>query len=125
MAIIPNDRVHIEIDTQSTSTTTGALVVAGGQGLTGNLNIGGNLSVVGQVDLSGVDELPIGPGAAAFAATLTNPTVVAVTDHDDYAQIAHQNQSNAVNASTDIIMYTNNGTDSACLLYTSPSPRDS
>lgn len=113
MAIIPNDRVHIEIATQSTSTTTGALVVAGGQGLTGNLNIGGNLSVVGQVDLSGVDELPIGPGAAAFAATLTNPTVVAVTDHDDYAQIAHQNQSNAVNASTDIIMYTNNGTDSA------------
>jgi hypothetical protein len=113
MEIIPNDRVHIEIDTQSTSTTTGALVVAGGQGLTGNLNIGGNLSVVGQVDLSGVDELPIGPGAAAFAATLTNPTVVAVTDHDDYAQIAHQNQSNAANASTDIIMYTNNGTDSA------------
>jgi hypothetical protein len=113
MAIIPNDRVHIEIDTQSTSTTTGALVVAGGQGLTGNLNIGGNLSVVGQADLSGVDVLPIGPGASTFAATLTNPTVVAVTDHDDYAQIAHQNQSNAANASTDIIMYTNNGTDDA------------
>ena len=63
--------------------------------------------------LSGVDVLPIGPGAKTFADTLTNPTVVAVTNHNDYAQIAHQNQSAAVNASTDIIMYTNNGTDLA------------
>jgi hypothetical protein len=113
MAILPNEMVHIEIETESTSSTTGALVVAGGIGSAGNVNIAGDLNVVGQVDLSGVDELPIGPGAAAFAATLTNPTVVAVTNHDDYAQIAHQNTNASANASTDIIMYTNNGTDDA------------
>ena len=113
MSIIPDDRVHIEIDTESTSSVTGALTVAGGIGLTGNLNIGGDLAVVGQVDFSGVDTLPIGPGAAAFADTLTNPTVVAVTNHSNYAQIAHQNKSNAIAASTDIIMYPDNGGDGA------------
>lgn len=111
MEIIQDTSVSIEINTQSTSPTTGALVVAGGVGLTGNQNVGGNLSVVGQVDFSGVETLPIGPGAKDFSLVLTNPTVVAVTDHDGYAQIAHQNQNNGVTASTDIIMYPDNGED--------------
>jgi cytoskeletal protein CcmA (bactofilin family) len=113
MTIFPDEKVHIEIDSPSTSSTTGALTVVGGVGIQGDMNLEGNLDVNGQVDLSGVDVLPIGPGASTFAATLTNPTIVAVTDHDDYAQIAHQNISAAANASTDIIMYTNNGTDAA------------
>jgi len=113
MTIFPDRNVHIEIPTPSTSSTTGALTVVGGVGIQGDINIEGNLDVNGQVDLSGVEVLPIGPGAKTFADTLTNPTVVAVTNHNDYAQIAHQNQSAAANASTDIIMYTNNGTDLA------------
>ena len=113
MTIFPDERVHIEIDSPSTSSTTGALTVVGGVGIQGDLNLEGNLDVNGQVDLSGVDVLPIGPGAATFAESLTNPTVVAVTSHNDYAQIAHQNTSNGSNASTDIIMYPNNGADDA------------
>tara|TARA_B100000073_G_scaffold254029_1_gene214016 strand:- start:4776 stop:5675 length:900 start_codon:yes stop_codon:yes gene_type:complete len=34
-------------ETQSTSTTTGALVISGGVGLAKNLNVGGNLSIAG------------------------------------------------------------------------------
>ena len=113
MTIFPDRNVHIEIPTPSTSSTTGALTVVGGVGIQGDINIEGNLDVNGQVDFSGVETLPVGPGAATFAATLTNPTIVAVTNHNDYAQIAHQNISAAANASTDIIMYTNNGTDLA------------
>jgi cytoskeletal protein CcmA (bactofilin family) len=113
MTIFPDERVHIEIDSPSTSSTTGALTVVGGVGIQGDLNLEGNLDVNGQVDLSGVDVLPIGPGAGTFAESLTNPTVVAVTSHNDYAQIAHQNTSNGANASTDIIMYPNNGADDA------------
>jgi hypothetical protein len=113
MKIWPDVTVGIAISTASTSPTTGALTVAGGAGIQGAVNIGGNLSVVGQVDFSGVDTLPIGPGATTFAATLTNPTVVAVTEHDNYAQIAHQNLSNAASASTDVIMYPDNGADGA------------
>ena len=113
MTIFPDENVHIEIDTPSTSSTTGALTVVGGVGIQGDVNIEGDLDVDGQVDLSGVDVLPIGPGAKAFADTLTNPTVVAVTSHNDYAQIAHQNTNSGANASTDVIMYPNNGADDA------------
>jgi hypothetical protein len=113
MTIFPDENVHIEIDTPSVSSTTGALTVVGGVGIQGDINIEGNLDVDGQVDLSGVEVLPIGPGAKTFADTLTNPTVVAVTSHNDYAQIAHQNTNDGANASTDIIMYPNNGADDA------------
>jgi hypothetical protein len=53
MVIIPGVQVHIEVDTESTSVTTGALRVAGGMGLTGNLNVGGNVSIVGAITLLG------------------------------------------------------------------------
>jgi hypothetical protein len=55
--------------------------------------------------------LYLGTDAATFAAGLTNPAAVFQTSAPDYAQIAFRNTSNAVNASTDIIMYTNDGTD--------------
>jgi hypothetical protein len=45
MLIMPDEQVHIEIPTASTSNTTGALRVGGGLGLTGNLYMGGNLVV--------------------------------------------------------------------------------
>jgi fibronectin-binding autotransporter adhesin len=111
MEITPNENVHIEISTQSTSSTTGALTVNGGIGLAGNLNVAGDLDVNGDVDFSGVDHLPIGANAFAFSETLTNPVITAVADKDDYQQIAFKNESNHPNASTDFIAYANNGTD--------------
>lgn len=53
MIIIPDEQVHIEIDTESTSTTTGALRVAGGMGITGNVNIGGDVNISGTISFSG------------------------------------------------------------------------
>jgi hypothetical protein len=53
MTIIPDTRVHIEIDTESTSTITGALTVAGGMGITGNVNIGGDVNINGTISFSG------------------------------------------------------------------------
>lgn len=113
MAIIPNQTVHIEIATESTSSTTGALVVAGGIGSAGNVNIAGDLDVNGTVDFSGVTTLPVGSNANVFLASLTNPVIVVDTNLNDYAQIAFQNRSANANASTDFIAYSNNGTDSA------------
>jgi hypothetical protein len=53
MVIIPGVQVHIEVPTESTSTTTGALRVAGGMGLSGNLNVGGNVTITGAISLLG------------------------------------------------------------------------
>lgn len=53
MTIIPDDRVHIEIPTQSTSTTTGALTVAGGLGVNGNVNVAGNVNIQGTIAFGG------------------------------------------------------------------------
>jgi len=111
MEITPDQNVHIEIATQSTSSTTGALTVNGGIGLAGNLNVAGDLDVNGDVDFSGVQHLPIGANAFTFSETLTNPVITAVADKDDYQQIAFKNESNHPNASTDFIAYADNGTD--------------
>jgi hypothetical protein len=43
MVIIPDERVHIEIATPSTSPTTGALTVVGGVGIQGDVNIAGDI----------------------------------------------------------------------------------
>jgi len=43
MVIIPDQRVHIEIPTPSTSPTTGALTVVGGVGIQGDVNIAGDI----------------------------------------------------------------------------------
>ena len=53
ITIDPGDRVHIEIPTQSTSTTTGALTVNGGVGIIGNMNVGGNVAITGTISLLG------------------------------------------------------------------------
>lgn len=113
MEITPNTNVHIEIATESTSSTTGALTVNGGLGIAGNLFMEGDLDVNGDVDFSGVQHLPIGAGAVAFADTLTNPVITAVADSADYQQISFKNLNSGVNASTDFIAYSNNGTDNA------------
>lgn len=53
MVIIPDQTVHVEIATESTSTTTGALVVAGGMGVTGDVNIGGDVNITGTISFTG------------------------------------------------------------------------
>ncbi len=45
--------VNIDDTTQSTSTSTGSLIVDGGVGIAKNLNVGGNLTVTGTTDLNG------------------------------------------------------------------------
>jgi hypothetical protein len=45
VTIIPDEYVHIEIPTPSTSPTTGALRIVGGVGIQGDLNMAGDLSV--------------------------------------------------------------------------------
>lgn len=53
MKIFPNEKVHVEISTQSTSPTTGAFTVVGGAGISGNLNVAGNQNIVGNVNIQG------------------------------------------------------------------------
>ena len=53
MTIIPDNRVHVEIATESTSATTGALTVAGGMGVQGNVNVAGNVAIVGNLTFGG------------------------------------------------------------------------
>lgn len=53
MEITPNQNVHIEIATQSTSPSTGALTVVGGVGTRGDLNVLGNVNVQGSQSIVG------------------------------------------------------------------------
>jgi len=53
MIIHPGQKVEIAIDTESSNTGTGALVVRGGLGLQGNLNVGGSVVIVGDITLQG------------------------------------------------------------------------
>lgn len=48
MSITPNQNVHIEIATASTSPSTGALTVVGGLGVQGDVNIAGNITFGGE-----------------------------------------------------------------------------
>ena len=107
MIIIPDDRVHIEIDTESTSATTGALTVVGGVGVTGDVNIAGDMTVLGNVDLQGVTKLPVGAGATAFetSAGLTDAVVIAAGNSDTYVQNALVNLGDGISSSADYIAY--------------------
>ena len=61
------------------------------------------------------DNIYLGSTAEAFATTaaLTNPNLVIAVTETDYAQIAFTNRSSNANASTDVILYTNNGNDAS------------
>ena len=111
ITIIPDTRVHIEIDTNSTSASNGALTVAGGAGITGDVNIAGDLSVLGNVDLQGVTKLPVGAGATAFEASagLTDAVVIAAGDSESYVQNALVNLGDGTSSSADYIAYSLEG----------------
>lgn len=53
MEITPGVKVAVNIATQSTSTTTGALTVVGGVGIQGNVNVGGNVNIAGTITFGG------------------------------------------------------------------------
>jgi hypothetical protein len=53
MEITPGENVHIEIDTPSTSPTTGALTIVGGVGVQGDMNIQGDVAIVGTISFGG------------------------------------------------------------------------
>ena len=70
----------------------------------------------GIFDTADIDsKLYVGPLADTFesSASLTNPVIIAQISANDYSQIAFKNTSSGVNASTDFIAYSNNGTDGA------------
>ena len=103
MTIFPDQNVHIEIDTESTSATTGALTVAGGAGITGSLSINGTARLT--------DTVYVGETAESFETTaiLTNPSAVFSLSGDPYAQVAIHNPDS--DSSADLIIYTDNGED--------------
>ena len=70
MEIEPDVRVFIDINTNSSSTTTGALVVNGGMGLAGNLNVGGNVTITGAISLQGS-----GNTVSTSSLAVTNPII--------------------------------------------------
>ena len=53
MVVTPDVNVHIEIDTPSTSPTTGALTVVGGVGISGDMNIQGDVDIQGTITFGG------------------------------------------------------------------------
>lgn len=111
MTITPDENVHIEISTASTSPTTGALTVVGGVGVTGDMNIAGDLSVIGNVDLQGVTKLPVGAGATQFEtdAGITDAVVIAAGDSDSFVQNALVNLGDGISSSADYIAYAGEG----------------
>lgn len=112
MEISPNDGVHILINTVSTNSTTGALIVDGGVGIAGDLHAGADLHATGSVHIETADsQIYLGQDAVTFANTLTNPTLVVTADKTDYAQIAFKNVNDGADASTDFIAYASNGDD--------------
>jgi hypothetical protein len=70
MEITPDVNVHIEIPTDSTSPTTGALTVVGGVGIQGNMSIGGNVTITGAISLQGS-----GNTVSTSSLSVTNPIV--------------------------------------------------
>lgn len=111
MSITPDQNVHIEISTASTSATTGALTVVGGVGITGDQYIAGDLTVIGNVDLQGVTKLPVGAGATAYetSADLTDAVIIAAGTSSSFVQNALVNLGSGTSTSADYIAYAAEG----------------
>lgn len=101
MTIIPDTEVHIEIATESLSSTTGALTVVGGAGITGSLSVDGLIRLNNTVF--------IGDGAEAYNedAGLINAGVVFELDGQPYAQMVIHNAD--ANSSADYVAYSDDG----------------
>jgi cytoskeletal protein CcmA (bactofilin family) len=105
MQILPDTMVHIEIDTESNDSDSGALVVRGGAGFNGAVSVSGLVRTEGSTY--------IGAGAEQFEedAELTNAKTIVIVEGDPYAQIAVHNPTPT--SSTDVLLYADNGTDTS------------
>lgn len=103
MEIVPDQRVFIDINTDSLDSNSGALVVNGGAGFNGAVSVDGLVRIEGLTY--------VGAGAETFesAADLTNAKVVVVVEGDPYAQVAIHNPTST--SSGDVIIYADNGDD--------------
>lgn len=72
MEITPGENIHIEIDTPSTSASTGALTIVGGVGVQGDMNIAGDVAIVGNLTFGG-------GSTQAEALQVTSPIIFAGT----------------------------------------------
>ena len=79
--------------TDTTSTTTGSIVTPGGVAAAGNVYVGKNLYI----------------GPTAFGQSFANPTIVAVDNGSNYAQMAMKNINSV--GSADYAAYADNGSD--------------
>jgi hypothetical protein len=95
---------YVSNTTISTSNTTGALTVAGGLGVNGNV-YAANVFTTGDV-VAGIFDGPTLAGA-------TNPIIAAIGNTNSYVQNYVINYSNTVNASSDWAAYPNNGNDAS------------
>lgn len=77
-AVTAQSTLLVNSDAQSTSVTTGALVVAGGVGMAKNLNVGGTASVAGNTALGGTLAVT-GTAAVNSTAAATSQTTGALT----------------------------------------------
>jgi hypothetical protein len=59
MVITPDENIHIEIPTASTSPSTGALTIVGGVGISGDVNIAGNISFGGSGTSTSTNNLSV------------------------------------------------------------------
>ena len=112
-----NGNLVIDATTESTSLTTGALVVKGGTAIAGNLFIGGNINIAGNtfiVDSTINNQVT---GNLVVGSPITFPAINANIQYggnqDSYLQLLMQNASNGTNASTDFVAAADNaGSDS-------------
>lgn len=79
--------------TENTAPGIGSFVTPGGISVAGNAYVGNNMYI----------------GSTAFTKNLTSPTIIAVDNGSNYAQIAMINSSG--NGSSDLIAYADNGND--------------
>lgn len=103
-------QIHISNTNVSTSTTTGALRVDGGVGITGNLNVGGREHYFdGNVHITGVNSKALYVGSYADSTTFTAPTLIMKNDYQTYVQAGLINSSQY--GSSDWVAYADNGSD--------------
>ena len=94
-------KFKIDSSLASTTSTTGALVVGGGVGVGGSINAAGSIT--------GNNIISAGTGSVPSYA---NAEILAYDTYAGYMQIAAQNLSNNVAASTDYVATADTGTDS-------------
>ena len=97
-------QLYVSNTTTSTSNITGALTVAGGIGVAGNV-YASNVFTSGDV-VAGLQDGPVLAGA-------TNPIFAAIGNTNSYIQNYVVNYSNTSNASADWAAYPNNGSDTS------------